>query len=107
LEASRNSPQCLHFMAASWISSAQKGQFFIFSSLGKTTEEHSRPHRRWHRPACLPILYRRQDKTADGRIEPARWAFPAPPEHPITYCGHGRPATLVLPGRLRPWPSPW
>jgi hypothetical protein len=32
LEASRNSPQCLHFMAASWISSAQKGQVFIFGS---------------------------------------------------------------------------
>ena len=25
----RNSPQCLHFMASSWISSAQKGHFFI------------------------------------------------------------------------------
>jgi hypothetical protein len=32
-EASRNSPQCLHFTAASWISSAQKGQVFIFASL--------------------------------------------------------------------------
>ncbi len=26
---SRNSPQCLHLMASSWISSAQKGHFFI------------------------------------------------------------------------------
>jgi hypothetical protein len=29
LEPSRNSPQCLHLMAASWMSSAQKGHFFI------------------------------------------------------------------------------
>ena len=29
-DASRNSPQCLHFIASSWISSAQKGHFFIF-----------------------------------------------------------------------------
>lgn len=26
---SRNSPQCLHFIASSWISSAQNGHFFI------------------------------------------------------------------------------
>jgi hypothetical protein len=28
-DTSRNSPQCLHFIASSWISSAQKGHFFI------------------------------------------------------------------------------
>jgi hypothetical protein len=33
LAASRNSPQCLHFIAWSWISSAQKGHFFIVVSL--------------------------------------------------------------------------
>jgi hypothetical protein len=32
LDASRNSPQCLHFIASSWISSAQKGHFFIVIS---------------------------------------------------------------------------
>lgn len=32
---SKNSPQCLHFIAASWISSAQKGHFFIILSLGR------------------------------------------------------------------------
>ena len=36
LEASRNSPQCLHFIASSWISSAQNGHFFIIISLGRT-----------------------------------------------------------------------
>ena len=34
--ASRNSPQCLHFIASSWISLAQKGHFFIIISLGRT-----------------------------------------------------------------------
>ena len=35
-DASRNSPQCLHFIAASWISSAQYGHVFILSiSLGQ------------------------------------------------------------------------
>lgn len=43
-EPSRNSPQCLHFMAASWISSAQKGHIFIFNSLDKASKEHGRPH---------------------------------------------------------------
>ena len=42
LELSRNSPQCLHFMAASWISSAQKGHVFIFNSLAKASKEHGR-----------------------------------------------------------------
>lgn len=30
-EAARNSPQCLHFIASSWIDSAQKGHFFHYS----------------------------------------------------------------------------
>jgi len=33
-EVFRNSPQCLHFMASFWISSAQKGHFFMVFSLG-------------------------------------------------------------------------
>ena len=37
-DPSRNSPQCLHFIAASWISSAQKGHFFIIISLGRTVK---------------------------------------------------------------------
>ena len=34
-DPSINSPQCLHFIAASWISSAQKGHFFIIITLGR------------------------------------------------------------------------
>jgi len=29
-KSNRNSPQCLHLIASSWISSAQKGHFFMF-----------------------------------------------------------------------------
>jgi hypothetical protein len=35
----RNSPQCLHFRASFWISSAQNGHFFIIISLSRTVQE--------------------------------------------------------------------
>jgi len=43
LEASRKSPQCLHFIASSWISSAQKGHFFIIISLGSKMHYRLKP----------------------------------------------------------------
>jgi hypothetical protein len=40
-DALRNSPQCLHLIAASWISSAQKGHFFIIHFPGRTRRMNS------------------------------------------------------------------
>jgi hypothetical protein len=52
VEASRNSPQCLHFIASSWISSAQKGHFFIIISLGRTSRI-----RRGYTPSPASVLF--------------------------------------------------
>ena len=43
---SRNSPQCLHFIASSWISSAQNGHFFILYLT------HGNLRIRWTRMFC-------------------------------------------------------
>jgi len=45
-EASRNSLQCLHLIASYWISSAQKGHFFIIISLGRTVPAQGLERRR-------------------------------------------------------------
>ena len=68
-DSSRNSPQCLHLTASSWISSAQYGHFFMFGSgrcLRKQWPALYDSRGPWNASKSTPDFFRKKGEAFSG-----------------------------------------